>query len=551
MSRRTAFILLLTFCAFALFWRLGDYGLTEPDEGRTAGIGYEFFKSGTWLMPRLYDLAQFNKPPLIYWACSLSYRIGGVNEWMARLPAALAALGTLLLTRSIARRLYGEREALAATLILLTAPMFFVMAHIIDPNMMLTFWITLSMWAAVAWFQDGKKFQQWIFWIALGIAFLAKGPPAVGIVGLTLVAHRYLPARDGKLWRGLFNLPAIVVCAVVGLSWFVISCVKFPELWHFFIGQELVGRLSGGIAGRSQPVWYFIPILLGGFLPWFPLLTMPVVNVVSRFRADPRFRLLTLWVVLPLIMFSLSKSKLPAYILPLFPPLAILAAAETAAESRWCRREQMIFSILMAALLVALLALLGPGQLGWDHGLIWRDAIWLLPAAAALLATVLSRGGKKLIGAAAFIVVTHLACIGILSRHENEIEAHSSPRKMCEALIPQLRPGDRVVLYKNYPRGVNFYLQYPLSFSDKFEPQIESDWLRLLGRLYKEEEVGQVYRWFDSEPRVFVITTDRKRGGKAGTDKSPLDFLSDGCRKKAREIYRDDKYVVVCNFPPA
>src|SRR5262245_54094140 len=136
MKQRAQSVLLLVLLVLALFWRLGSCGLTEPDEGRTAGIGLEFYESGTWLVPRLYDLAQFNKPPLVYWACAVAYKIFGVNEWAARLPAALAALGTLLLTRAIARRLYGDREALATALVLLTAPLFFVMARIIDPNMM-------------------------------------------------------------------------------------------------------------------------------------------------------------------------------------------------------------------------------------------------------------------------------------------------------------------------------------------------------------------------------------------------------------------------------
>ena len=583
MNRRVSFFLLLAFCCFALFWRLGSYGLTEPDEGRTAGIGLEFYQSGTWLIPRLYDLAQFNKPPLIYWACSLAYRIGGVNEWTARLPAALAALGTLLLTRAMARRLYGDSAALAATLILLTAPMFFVMAHIIDPNMMLTFWITLTMWAAIAWFQDGKKYQRWIFWIALGIAFLAKGPPAILVTGLALAGLRWLPPRDGAHsrllqtnevtpenafvvaaheprsssslpWRSLLNVPAILVCIAIALSWFIAVATKYPELWKFFIGQEIVGRLTGGKLGRSQPPYYFIPILLGGFLPWLPLFIASLVDAASKFKTDARARLLICWVLLPFLMFSLTKSKLPAYILPLFPPLAMLMGAEAARKYRfrWFRAVQILFAIIVPVLLVGALEHYGANELPWIKGFMLIDRVWFWILVVALIVSFFVPESESLLAVAVASVLTilcYLSCVKLVSFHDNELGAQSSPWKMCKAMKPLLQSSDRVAIFKNAPRGVNFYLQHPLSFSDKYEPQLDSDWKLLADRLYKDEDANVVYRWFDSEPRVFVITTDRKRGGEAGTDKSPLDFLKENCRKPVREIYRDDKYIVVCNFP--
>lgn len=585
MKRRTSLLLALVFVFFALFAGLGRHGLTEPDEGRTAGIGLEFFQSDTWLVPRLYDLAQFNKPPLVYWACSLAYRIGGVSEFTARLPAALAALGVLLLTFAMARRLYDEYTAIAATLILLTAPMFFVMARIIDPNMMLTFWITLTMWAALAWFQDGRKYQQWIFWLALGVAFLAKGPPALGVVALALIGFRLssrkrdarnrpatmepgqpatatdsgagCPGSMNLLWRPLLNVPAILVCAVIGLSWYVVCALKYPELWKFFLGQELVGRLSGTIAGRSQPFWFFIPILLGGFLPWLPLLIAALAGTVKKFRADVRARFLLLWVALPFLMFSLTKSKLPAYILPLFPPLAIMAGSfmSRLGENRKMRLSENAFALLVVFAIPNVLILIGPREFGWDRLSLFQDAIgqltWFglmfLPAAFLLVV----RRDRQFVCVSVALVSAYLCGLGLIARHENELGAHSSPKKMCAAIAAAVRPDDRVVIYRNYPRGVSFYLPHPLSFSDKYEPQIASDWTLLRDRLYREDDLGTVYRWVDHEPRVFVITTARPRGGVAGKDRSPLDFLRLGCRKPLREIYRDDKYVVVCNFPPS
>jgi hypothetical protein len=291
-------------------------------------------------------------------------------------------------------------------------------------------------------------------------------------------------------------------------------------------------------------------MLLGGFLVWLPLLIASVVGVAKDFKSDHRVRLLGCWVLLPFIMFSVVKSKLPAYILPLFPPMAILMAATAAkAQPRWLRLTLVPFATASAAGLVFVLAWRGRIDLGWDQTLEFRDAVWLVPAAISVAAIFIFSGSKKLVAAAAFVVVSFLVCLGMVARHDNELGAQSSAKKMCEVMRPLLRSSDRIAILKNSPRGVYFYLQRPLCFSDKYEAEIQSDWKRLADQLYKDDDVGVVYHWFDSEPRVFVITTDRKRGGEAGKDKSPLDFLKANCRKPVREVYRDDKYVVVCNFP--
>lgn len=353
-------------------------------------------------------------------------------------------------------------------------------------------------------------------------------------------------------WRPLLNVPAILVCAVIGLSWYVICALKFPELWKFFLGQELVGRLSGTIAGRSQPFWFFIPILLGGFLPWFPLLIATVAGALRSFRHDDRQRFLFLWVALPFIMFSVTRSKLPAYILPIFPPLAILmgAALLDPHVAPKTRKAWLPVAALLMAALTLFVGNYAARTMNWDRAFVAGDALWLVPAIAAATAACFAAGLRRIGGVALFIVVCYCACFGVIARHENELGAHSSPKKMCAAIAAAVRPGDRVVIYRNYPRGVSFYLSHPLSFSDKYEPQIASDWTRLQDRLYREDDLGTVYRWVDHEPRVFIITTARPRGGVAGKDRSPLDFLRLGCRKPLREIYRDDKYVAVCNFSP-
>lgn len=541
-------LLLAALCFFALFWRLGAIGLTEPDEGRTAGKAYEFLDGGHWLEPRLYGLGHFNKPPLVYWAGAVCQQMGGINEWMARLPAALSALLTLLLTYRIVVRLLGRDVAGVSVLVLLTAPLFFVMGRLIDPNMMLTAWVTLAFWSVIAWQQDGRRWQLGLFHAALALGFLTKGPVALAIVVLTLAGYRFWPAarRTVLPWRSPWSLAGALGCAAASLAWFLIVARRHPELYDLFLGRELVDRVASDAHGRGEPVFFYLAIFPLGLLPWLPSLVVGLRDAWKR--RDDADRLALAGIVLPVLLFTLSKSKLPTYILPLFPFAALMSARGFLAHGN-CLRFRWAQWLSMATFSVAIVAGLafhGTSHYGWPDGLRVWDALWLLPAAGGVWWAI----RRPAAGFACMLVSAYLATHGLVARHDDRLDNKTSPRQMAAALKPILRDGDRVILFRNYPRGLNFYLQRPITVSDKFELHVNADRERLGDLLYDDDaEVGRVYAWFDREPRVFIVTSDRKRGGEAGKERSPLDFLKAGVRKPVRELYRDGKYVVVCNFP--
>jgi 4-amino-4-deoxy-L-arabinose transferase-like glycosyltransferase len=311
----------LAFAVAALFLFLGTRGLNEPDEGRYAEIAREMTVTGDWLVPHLNGIEHFQKPPLLYWLTAASMRVFGANEWGARLPSALAALGVVVLTYGIARRLFDRNAAVAATLVLVSSIEFFALARLLTPDMLLTFWITAAIAALV-------YHRGWLFFVCMGFGFLTKGPmalvvPISGAIGWQLAA----PPDSEKLtlpWvRGL------ALTLVIGLSWFVCLSLRDGVLFDYFWRYELVERVASSTHGRSKPVWFFLPILLVGFLPWIFFLPERARDIWMRWRNGEWSKadlLLLFWIVPPLLVLSFSGSKLPTYILPLYPALSLLVA---------------------------------------------------------------------------------------------------------------------------------------------------------------------------------------------------------------------------------
>jgi 4-amino-4-deoxy-L-arabinose transferase-like glycosyltransferase len=318
---------LLIVCACFLF--LGSRGLNEPDEGRYAEIGREMAVSGQWLLPHLNGFPHFQKPPLLYWFTAASFNAFGQNEWAARLPSTLAALGTLVLTFWMTRSLLGRSAAWCATLVLLSSLEFFALARTLTPDMLMTFWITAALASLVHVHNGGHAIWRWAFFGAMGMGFCTKGPmafvvPMCGALGMQFAARRNGLKLSLPWGRGL------LVSLMIGLSWFITLAVTSHELFYYFWHYELLERFASKAHGRSQPLWFFIPVVLIGFMPWTWFLPPLLRDAWRRLRhgalLSPLHGLLLGWIVPPLIILSFSGSKLLTYVLPLFPALAVLIA---------------------------------------------------------------------------------------------------------------------------------------------------------------------------------------------------------------------------------
>ena len=334
--------LLLVFCFFTFFLGLGSQAITDADEAFYAEASREMVESGDWLTPRFNYQHRWEKPVLYYWLTAATYLATGPNEFAARLWSALSGVGLALLAWAIARHATSRLDvAWLAGTIVATSFGYFAMARAALPDLPLTFCITLTIWAALRAIDvaserragpSGPATKWWVLaGASAGAGFLMKGPVALVVPALVLLPIAWREWRRLRLEiRGM--AVAVVTAAIVGLPWYVAMWLEHgnPYLQSFFVADNFE-RFATERFNEARPFWFYLPVLLGGLLPWSLFLTVFVVEGLAGARkrtlklADADWRLL-LWAIMPLLFFTLSVGKQPRYILPVLPPLAVLLA---------------------------------------------------------------------------------------------------------------------------------------------------------------------------------------------------------------------------------
>ena len=322
-----------------LLYPCRDFMLLEPDEGRYAQIPKEMFDRGTWVVPTLQAEPYLDKPPLLYWLVTLSYQMFGPTEAAARLVPAVCVHLTILAVYLLGLRSIGERGAMWAALLLSVSPGYFGVARLLLLDGLLTLCVTVSMLCGFEAVRTGRL--RWGWWLAAatasGLGFLTKGPISEVLLFPPLLAFGLLNSSAARVgWAAGAAFAAVVVA--VNLPWYVAIYLREPAfLKHFFWDHNLMRFLRP--FDHLQPVWYYVPILLGGFLPGVlvgiaylrSFLTRSPVHPFTPSSSGGFWLLAGAWCV---FFFSCSGSKLPTYILPAFPPLC-LALGEFVARSRW------------------------------------------------------------------------------------------------------------------------------------------------------------------------------------------------------------------------
>ncbi len=410
------------------FWTLDARHLLRPDEGRYAEIAREMFASGDWVTVRYNGLKYFEKPPFHLWMTALAYHAFGVGEWQARLWVGLSGAIGLLMTMLAARRWFGARAGWLAGLVLLATPAWNLGSHFNSLDMGVSGALA-CMLAAVLLAQhpqatvQARRRWMWLAWVVMGVAVLTKGLIGVVLPGLVLVLYTLL-ARDWALWRRLYLVSGGLWMLLITVPWFVLVSQRNPEFAQFFFIHEHWERYTSSVHQRGAPVWYFVPQLLVGFFPWLGLLPR-MVGVVQP--SEPGFRpalLLWVWVAVIFAFFSLSSSKLPGYILPVYPALAILAAlALDKLDARvWSRQVLCILALTLVGLAAS--PLVGRMASEGTPNALYRAYAWWV-AVACLLATVglgmawyLNRKGQLWRSMGAFSLALFAATTVALVGHE-------------------------------------------------------------------------------------------------------------------------------------
>jgi 4-amino-4-deoxy-L-arabinose transferase len=326
MTKRWALPVLLAIMLLAYLLPLGTHGLWIPDETRYAQISQDMLLDGNWVSPHFMGLRYFEKPVAGYWMIALGQALFGDNLFGVRFASALSTGLSVLLCFLIARRLWNDpRKSFACALLYMSFTVVAGQAGYANLDPQFTFWVNLSLvalWFALDSKSSGQRLLGWaVLGLACGMGFMTKGFLAWLLP--VLIALPWMLWQ--KRWRELlvYGPLAIIIAIAVSLPWALAVHAQEPDYWRFFFWHEHIRRFAGDDAQHDAPWWFYLPLLVAFSLPWAVLLA-PALKQAWQTRDQAHIAYLLLWLVMPLVFFSLSNGKLPTYILPCLLPLALL-----------------------------------------------------------------------------------------------------------------------------------------------------------------------------------------------------------------------------------
>jgi 4-amino-4-deoxy-L-arabinose transferase-like glycosyltransferase len=335
-------VLIVTTLYVCYFSHLGAIGFVGPDEPRYAWIARSMTETGDWVTPRLYGQPWFEKPPLYYWGAAASFKMFGVSEAAARLPSAISALLATLALAWLAWRLYGAETARWLLLLLPTSVGMIGFSHAAATDMPFSGMLTIAMVCAAVVLGLARNENTPILprtpWLALilfgfflGLAVLAKGPAGIILCGGAV----FFWALFTKRWRDAFRLfhpAAIAAFCATALPWYIVCARRNPDFFRIFIIEHNFKRFLTPEFQHVQPFWFYVPVLLIAFLPWTVLLICSFLNGASNLWRGCEISSSTLfllcWAAFCVIFFTVSRSKLPGYVLPAVPAMGAVAARD-------------------------------------------------------------------------------------------------------------------------------------------------------------------------------------------------------------------------------
>jgi len=461
-------VCLALLAAVIWFALLGYRDLIEPDEGRYAEIPREMIAAGDWLTPRLDGYKYFEKPPLQYWTTAVSFELFGQSNASARLWSVSTGFACALLVWFFGARLFDPECGFYAFIFTLSGALYSVLAHVLTLDTTLTFFLVAGIGCLViaqSRRDDRTRLRNWMLagWVALAGAVMTKGLIGLVLPGGAVVVYS-LWQRDWLLWKNLHLGKGLLLFMVLVAPWFVAMSMEHQEFARFFFIHEHFERYTTTVHNREGSVFYFVPLLVFGIAPWLASAAQAMVRpgfdwkkgVKNEFDAP---RLLWVFVVLTFVFFSLGDSKLPSYIQPVMPIVALLAGRSMAA-GLGLRGNAWIMLLLASALLVT--GLVSPrfagDNLPVEYLLGFRN--WIFAAALALYlgAALAFAGSRHTLRNTALAGIFALLGFQTIGWGYQEL----SPLRSSAAIARQIEAQGlaEVPIYSvgKYPQSLSFYL---------------------------------------------------------------------------------------------
>jgi 4-amino-4-deoxy-L-arabinose transferase-like glycosyltransferase len=328
---RTDVLLLAGFCTFLFFYGIAQFGLIGADEPRYAQVAREMLERRDWVTPTLGGHAWLEKPPLYYWQAMLVYSVRGVSDAAARIPSAIDAT---LLVVAIYLFFRKFRSAVAVDAALITASCAGIIgyARAASMDITLTAAFVIGMLAWWVWRESGKRIYLAGFYLFMALGMLAKGPVAPILAALVIVLYS-IAVRERRLIVRTLWVPGILLFLAVALPWYVAVQMRNPHFFREFILEHNLARFSTNLYHHPEPFWYYIPVILLALVPWIVFVIVAFAQSIRVWWAERgsvldlelQFRIFACcWLIAPVFFFSISRSKLPGYILPAVPAGVVL-----------------------------------------------------------------------------------------------------------------------------------------------------------------------------------------------------------------------------------
>jgi len=407
--------LILIVLSIPIWISIGDHEFNGRSAARYALVSQEMVDSGEWIVPHYLGRIHLTKPPLVYWFESASIRMLGHSFFAVRLPSAIAGTLSLVLLYSFSRKIASDRVAFFATGLYAIMPMTILPARMtVTDSVVNLLWMIVLFTGYLSKHHSDQRRWAIIFWIATSFGMLAKGPVVfipVGLVGLWWVITNF---NIRKSMRIVSFFLLVILAMIPTLIWayeVIQSEPRALEIWR----HETIDRAVGA-GDHSRPIWFYIPILLGGCFPASAMLILPGINLRFRhayanLRSGQLAGFLGWSIVVPLVIFSLISGKLPSYILPICAPLALLSALML---EKWFDNRvpelgdrRRIPEVRYGLLLGTLLFIMGFGVVIWDsygpEHIVWVSAIVPALIVALVVAVQWKNARFRVLGIGAFI----------------------------------------------------------------------------------------------------------------------------------------------------
>ena len=522
-SRRDMLLLALAF-ALLYFFRLGSYPFSNPDEGRNAEIAREMLATGDWVTPRLNGVNYFEKPPLVYWATAVSEKVIGLNEWAVRAVPVSFALWGVLLTYAAARRLYGREAGLASAVVLGTSLLWFVIGHIPILDTAVSVLMARALFSFIVGVGEpagaARRMSFYQLYVSMALATLAKGLIGFLVTGAVM----FLWLLVFNQWKRLLPLylpSGAAIFLLIAAPWHVLAAQHNPTWVHRYFVYEHFERFLTSAASRPGPIHYFVWIVIAGLIPWTGFLWPAVRDALrggwaKRDENSVAWFLVT-WAAFIFVFFSVSKSKLAPYVLPVFPALAVLIGAwlaRVAAENahRRLRVGLGVFAFINGLLAVALCAVvLRPNLVRLDPA---RALSLQLPAFAMAAALLLggifapwlarTRGVRAALGGVVATMAVFLVALQFAAPDINK----PGTKSLALLVNAAAKPGDRVLHYHEFFHDFTFYAGRVVDVvAFKGELELEEDAAaQASGRFFDDAKFREL--WVQPG-RVFAVARKR------------------------------------------